>query len=223
MNHFLALKKPEKPMELSSPPVSPQGASFLTPRFLSSDTRTHQNERLIEKLTEENLELKSQIIDLNAALKFAEMNHKIELNNLKASYEINKNKVCERFSEAEFESKIIPLTQKCRNSILKALEIVSKRGDSEGESEFEEMSEGVKVVEEIQAGGRVNGRSESGEVVSIEVVRKKDKEIQKHRDFIKTLKSSLESILVEHKKSKVENEKHLQEIAELKAKLEKKP
>ena len=51
------------------------------------------------------------------------------------------------------------------------------------------------------------------------IVEKKDKEIRKHKDFIKMLKNSLENILMEHSKSKMENEKHIKEIAELKAQL----
>lgn len=50
-------------------------------------------------------------------------------------------------------------------------------------------------------------------------LRKKDEEITRHKNFIRKLKNSLEAILLEHSKSRMENELNRREIKELKQKL----
>ncbi|CAG9335317.1 unnamed protein product [Blepharisma stoltei] len=60
---------------------------------------------------------------------------------------------------------------------------------------------------------------QSAEIMLLHKIRDKDEEIARHKEFIKKLKNSLESMLQEHTKSRIEMVKNKQEIQELREKL----
>ena len=249
MNHFLALKKPEKPVEIWSPPNSPQAQNslFLTPKFSAIENRN----LIIESLSSENIELKNRILELTNSLKQANINHKIEIKNIIDQHKGQGLTIQEKYDQTQFVSRISPLTKKCSEKIdlvlnfLKGFSDINKSVEREvSNHNFEEERNNSSLAQEeginaslIQEEGKVsdfannqggdpflNYESQDFKLKSdsenyAKIVEKKDKEIRKHKDFIKMLKNSLENILMEHSKSKMENEKHIKEIAELKAQL----
>lgn len=60
---------------------------------------------------------------------------------------------------------------------------------------------------------------QSVQIQLLQKIRDKDEEITKHKEFIRKLKISLESMLQDYSKSRIENVKNRQEIQELKEKL----
>lgn len=207
MNFFQTLLKVRQPSEICSPPGSPSVDSFFsTPKFQSDSAE-------IERLTNENQELKNKIIELENDLKWVKINHKIELENLK-SYQKADESAVEKFNDLMFEKSILPLTQNCKKLISQILEGLDKGEGGSG-------CKGAENDEEICEFFRESCENTAAfEELSKKVV-EKEKEIKKHKEFIKNLKSSLENILVEYKKSKEMNMVHLREIEELKGKLAK--
>ena len=202
MNNFLEIFKVEKPE--SSPPGSPVGIDFGTPKFLDCEE--------VERLSNENLELKNKIREMENEMKLLKLNHKIEMNSLKLYKNSDENAV-DKYNDMVFESKIIPLTTKCKKLIEKVHEslnssfkfkavkdiIDSPEEDSEICEFYRESNTTSLIVEDMNS-----------------KLKSKDQQIRKHKNFIKTLKLSLEQILIEHQKSKELNKLQMKEIAELK-------
>lgn len=205
MNFFQSLLKVKQPSEACSPPGSPLADSiFNTPKF-QSDTLE------IERLTNENLELKNKILELENELKWVKINHKIELKNSSQPQKANESAV-EKYNDLVFERSILPIVDKCKKIISQVLEGLEK---GEGALGYESAENDEEICEFF--------RESCGNTAAFEElngkIREKDKEIRKHKEFIKTLKCSLENILVEYKKSKELNKMHLKEIEDLKEKL----
>ena len=248
MSNYYTLKKPEKPVEILSPPNSPNGQDFLTPKFL--ENKSIHKEDLIEKLITEKLELESRIIELTNESRLAEINYQIEIRKLSEQYKLQTQTIQDKYAETQFQSKISPLTRKCSDKIEYILNVLKEFGqsnhkiDTEINKEFiTEEDDGIDISM-VQEEGAVlelgftqaqvfddplsRYNTEKNEAIADEklhsadlqeIIIKKSKEIKKHKQFIKTLKASLENILKEHTKSKLENEKHIKEIADLKEKL----
>jgi hypothetical protein len=244
MNQFQALKKPEKPIEIWSSPNSPQSTDlFLTPKFSTSEPNTHV---IIENLTKENIELKSKVIELSNILHISDINNKLEIKKIINQSERQNQTIQDKYAEAQFISKISPITQKCSEKINQVLCFLEDFAEVNKSLENDVLSldccqetdtslaqEKAKKFElnlaQRQASNTINTNSPdpcipdtsdpSNRPCVDDLIKKKDKEIAKHKNFIKMLKSSLESILNEHKKSQLANEKHLQEISDLKAEL----
>ncbi|OMJ79547.1 hypothetical protein SteCoe_20397 [Stentor coeruleus] len=178
---------------------------------------------MIEDLTNENLELKSRIMELNSILSITEINHKIELNKLKMQYELSKDKIYRRYDEAQFKEKIFPLTQKCYNSMSLIFNMLKETYHANKEIE-RELYIYENLREEAEFATNVSLVQEEGKVLSLgltqkqvideplarydspdeisnskddlqEIIKRKDREIMKHKKFIKTLKVALEEIL----------------------------
>lgn len=205
MNFFQTLLKVRQPSETCSPPGSPSVDSFFsTPKFQSDSAE-------IERLTNENQELKNKILELENELKWVKINHKIELENLKSFQKADESAVG-KYNDLIFESSILPLAQNCKKMISQILDGLEKAENGcKGAENDEEICEFFRESCENTAAFEELNRK----------IKEKDKEIKKHKEFIKTLKSSLENILVEYKKSKEMNTVHLKEIEELKGKLAK--
>lgn len=209
---------------MSYQPASPEDSdSFQTPKFSSIKAHTFSDDKIIEDLTNENLELKSRIMELNSILSITEVNHKIELNKLKMQYELSKDKIYRRYDEAQFEEKIFPLTQKCSNSMSLIFDMLKETYHANKEIE-RELYIYENPREEDEFATNVSLVQEEGKVLELgltqkqaiddplarygspdevynskddlqEIIKKKDREIVKHKKFIKTLKATLEEIL----------------------------
>ena len=252
MNSFQALKKPEKPVEIWSPPLSPQGQDlFLTPKFF---TEAGQKDLIIERLTNENLELHGKVVELSNSLRLAEINYSLKIGSLEEIGKAKTGSIQEKYTEVEFESKIYPLTRSCKERIEGIFSILQESceinrsvlGELMGSGKENENEEGddiginMSVVQEEGGAFELAGTQaqliddpltrynrepcedlRDGEKLQSvrNVIKNKDREIRKHKDFIKMLKENLENILREHSKSKIENEKNVKEIESLKARL----
>lgn len=240
MNHFQALKKPEKPAELASPPNSPMAQqTFMTPKF-SKDKSAEKN-RAIEKLLIENMELNGKVTELTNAMKVAEVNYKQEIMYLAEQCRSHRQSIQEKYEQTELLARIDPMAKSCKEKIELVWEMLQEAKVSHKNLEIEDDFTEASFIEEegkILKLGRTQtqviddplsdyNKEQFGilkaEKDLEEVIKNKDKEIKKHKNFIKMLKSSLEKILQEHKKSQTQNERHLQEIAALKAELAKEP
>ena len=205
MNFFQSLLKVKQPSEACSPPGSPSADSiFNTPKF-------HSDSLEIERLTNENLELKNKILELENELKWAKVNHKIELKSLNQPQKANESAV-EKYNDLVFERTILPIADKCKKLILNVLEGL-KKGEGVLGCETAENDEEICEFYRESCGTNAAIEELNGKI------KDKDKEIRKHKEFIKTLKCSLENILVEYNKSKELNRIHLKEIEDLKEKL----
>jgi hypothetical protein len=204
MNSFFEILKVKQP-EIS-PPVSPAGSCFSTPKFLPEVED-------IERLTNENLELKNKICEMENEIRSMKVNHQIEINRLK-SCENSENSAMGKYNDMIFEKKILPLTEKCKMIIENLYEKikdpcgndtkfpVSPAQEDPEICEFYRESVNSSIVEELK-----------------NKVRLKDQQIRKHKEFVKNLKVSLENTLAEHQKFKELNHLQMTEILELKKRI----